>query len=60
MKSIALLLLVLLPASFAAAAADAPLKVVMFSGSSEYNSRESLEALKKMLFTVRDTISEPI
>jgi type 1 glutamine amidotransferase len=49
MKSVALLLLVLLPACFAAAGADAPLNVVMFSGSSEYNSKESLEALKKIL-----------
>jgi type 1 glutamine amidotransferase len=30
-------------------AKEQPLKVVMFSGSSEYNSKESLEGLKKLL-----------
>lgn len=42
------LLLAFLPA-LAAAAADQPLNVVMFSGSTEYKSRESLESFKRLL-----------
>jgi type 1 glutamine amidotransferase len=49
MKSLALFLWALFLPALVVAAADAPLKVVMFSGSSEYNSKESLESLKKIL-----------
>jgi type 1 glutamine amidotransferase len=48
MKNLALLLSLLATAS-AAAADSPPLKVVMFSGSSEYNSADSLNDFKKLL-----------
>jgi type 1 glutamine amidotransferase len=49
MKSIALVLTTMLLMTTAVLAADAPLKVVMFSGSSEYDSKDSLQAFKKLL-----------
>src|SRR5436190_658965 len=49
MKPFATLLLAIFLPAVVVAAADAPLKVVMFSGSSEYNSKDSLESLKKIL-----------
>ena len=51
MKHLTLCLVALLLVNFAPAARadDAPLKVVMFSGSAEYKSNESLAALKALL-----------
>jgi type 1 glutamine amidotransferase len=45
-----LLALLVLPLTFAAAAADdAPLKIALYSGSTEYKSNDSLAALKTLL-----------
>src|SRR6185436_19735901 len=50
MKTLALFLVLLIsPFSVAADKDQPPIKVVMFSGSSEYNSKDSLRALKAML-----------
>src|SRR5260221_2729544 len=49
MKSLAILLAMFVGVSAIAADDAVPLKVVMFSGSSEYNSNDSLAGFKKLL-----------